>query len=271
MDKSTYSGSAVQLQVLVCTKGADGMQRVASRSYPRVDGVEYLVSWQIPDGDAPVPTELYRQDIRVVRVNSVGLSNNRNNALRCSSAPLLLIADDDVDYSAEGLKGVLEAFRTHPECDCLTFMFDGATKKYPDRACFFPVRTKGYFVTSFELALRSAPVKGKVEFDPRFGIGAEFSFGEEEIFLHECLRRGLTACFIPLVITSHKHSTTAVRMADSPELIVTKGAVFFRMKPYLWPLYMISHAFRVARRSGMRSGVRYCRLWLRGVRRYIKK
>lgn len=271
MDKFTHSGSAVQLQVLVCTKGADGIRRVASRSYPRVDGVEYLVSWQIPDASSPVPSMLDREDVKVVRVNSVGLSNNRNNALRCSSAPLLLIADDDVDYSADSLNGIMEAFRAHPECDCLTFMFDGATKVYPDRESLFPVRTKGYFVTSFELALRSASVKGTVEFDPRFGIGAEFSFGEEEIFLHECLRRGLTACFIPLVITSHKHSTTAVRMADKPELVVTKGAVFFRMKPYLWPLYMMSHALRDARRAGLRSGVRYCGLWLRGVWRYVKK
>lgn len=271
MDKSTYSGSAVQLQVLVCTKGADGIQRVASRSYPCVDGVEYLVSWQIPDGDAPVPTELFRQDVRVVRVNSVGLSNNRNNALRCSSAPLLLIADDDVDYSIEGLKGVLEAFRTHPECDCLTFMYDGASKPYPLSESPHPVRTKGYFLSSIELAFRSSAVKGRMEFDTRFGIGGEFACGEEEIFLHDCLRCGLTARFVPHVVASHRHLSTAARMADSPELIVTKGAVFFRMKSYLWPLYMMSHAFRVARRSGMRSGLRYCRLWLRGVRRYIKK
>ena len=70
----------VKLQVLICTIGAEGIGRVVDSSHPEVEGVEYLVSWQLPDGDMDVPEALVvRDDVKVCKVNNRGICRNRNN------------------------------------------------------------------------------------------------------------------------------------------------------------------------------------------------
>lgn len=49
------NNGAIKLQVLICTLGEAGIQRVAKGEHPHVPGVEYLVSWQLPDGDVAIP------------------------------------------------------------------------------------------------------------------------------------------------------------------------------------------------------------------------
>ena len=95
----------IKLEVLISTLGRDGIERVAKMVLPRVDGVRYLVSWQKPDGD--IPQSLVRPDMSVYRTSSMGISSNRNDAFDASTARLLLIADDDLIYTEEGLQSVI--------------------------------------------------------------------------------------------------------------------------------------------------------------------
>ena len=62
------TGGEVRLQVLICTIGAGGIARVEAAEHPQTEGVEYVVSWQQPDGPRqPVPVSLaVRKDFRVV-------------------------------------------------------------------------------------------------------------------------------------------------------------------------------------------------------------
>ena len=70
------------LEVLICTIGAEGIRRVAASQRPEIPGVLYLVYWQLPDGDLPVPDELRnRHDTIVIKSASRGISVNRNRAL----------------------------------------------------------------------------------------------------------------------------------------------------------------------------------------------
>lgn len=123
------------LEVMICTYGVAGIRRVAAHSHPRVEGVRYLVGWQMPKGevDAEVPEALLRDDFIILRHASSGLSKNRNYILARATAPLLLVSDDDVDYTTEGLCGIIESFARYPHCDLLTFRYETAHqwKTYP--------------------------------------------------------------------------------------------------------------------------------------------
>ncbi len=55
---SIKMNSEVRLQVLICTYGEAGIKRVIGCDHQPCEGVEYLVSWQQPDTDLPVPREL---------------------------------------------------------------------------------------------------------------------------------------------------------------------------------------------------------------------
>ena len=104
-----------ELQVMICTYGRDGLRRIASSQHPEVEGIEYLVSVQHdPDDDIyPIPKELDRVDFRLFPTPTRGLSVNRNMALSLASAPILLISDDDVEYTKNGLRSVIDAFHEH--------------------------------------------------------------------------------------------------------------------------------------------------------------
>ncbi len=262
--------TGIRLQVMICAFGEDGIRRVAAGKHPRMAGVEYLVSWQT-NGQCELPQELKRDDFRIISSDTKGLSVNRNSALYHATAPLLLISDDDTDYTEEGLTAVIKGFDAHHEADILAFKFESQSthKNYPDFV--FPLSSppKGYYTSSIEIAFRKNPIKGKIWFNENFGVGAKFPSGEEEIFLKECLDAGLKGLFLPETIVVHDSTTTAARIMGSPSRPITKGAVFLRLHPNDWPIRMIAHALReipLWRKGLVASPLSYCKNWLKGVK-----
>lgn len=259
----------IQLQVMICTLGPDGISRVANASHPQVNGVEYLVSWQT-DGDTPIPVKLDRPDFNIITTQTRGLSANRNFALSHASAPFLLISDDDADYTTEGLNTVINAFHSNPDADLIAFRYDShsSSKFYPCTPCSLAEPPKGYFISSIELAFRRDAVQRKIWFNENFGIGAIFPSGEEDIFVRDCLDQGLAGKFLPHTIVSHEATTTSGRNLMLPSRPMTKGAIFMRLHPRQWPLRMLAHALREIRpwRKGLvPSPISYCYNWLKGV------
>lgn len=260
------------LQVMICTYGREGLERVAAGAHPPVDGVEYMISCQdYPGNEAySLPKALLRDDFRIFTTNTKGLSVNRNIALANATAPLLLISDDDVDYTAEGLRAIIDAFNRYPDIDILTFRYVSAShvKSYPKHTCSLAVQVKECFMTSFEIAFRRKSVQGRIWFNQNFGIGATFPFGEEDIFLRDCLDAGLKGIFEPVTIARHDGPTTSGRNLMLSTRPMTKGAVFMRLHPYDWPLRMMTHAIReipLWRKGLVPSPLSYCLNWLRGA------
>lgn len=260
----------IKLQVLICTFGAEGLQRIARGTYPVVEGVEYLISWQCPadeDKAMEIPEALKREDFKIFPVKSRGLSRNRNHALFLASAPYCLIADDDLNYFADGLKAVINTFDNNPGLDIATFEYCGAdAKAYPSEGFDLRHPPKGYFITSFEIAFRREKVIDTgILFDPDFGVGAKYPAGEEDLWLDSLLRKGLNARFYPVMIAEHTGPTSGIRLAANPQMIRTKGAVFRRRFPLTWPGRMITHALRQRHASQGPSPLRYTLLWLQGA------
>ncbi len=175
-----------------------------------------------------------------------------------------------MDYSENGLREVIEAFATHKDKDILTFRYQSSshTKYYPASPCDLSTPDKGYFITSFEIALRKDSVKGKIWFNENFGIGSTFPSGEEDVFIKDCLDAGLKGLFLPITIARHDGTTTSERNLMLPTRPQTKGAVFLRLHPRQWPLRMIAHALReipLWRKGLVPSPLSYCYHWLKGT------
>ena len=189
------------------------MERLAQSVLPAVDGVRYLVSWQC-GGDSAVPEPLSsRGDVHVVHCPGKGLSLNRNNALRHCTAPLVLVADDDVDYDVDGLSRAIEMMENEPSLGIATFMVHRPDEpEYPAVACELGRHMpKNYWVSSVEIMLRRAHVSG-IAFDTRLGIGAEkMHCGEEELFVLTARRRGVPCKFFPIVIGTHADESSGVK------------------------------------------------------------
>lgn len=110
------------MQVLISTCTPQGIARVAAMELPVVEGVEYLVMWQKHEG-AQVPKQLERRaDVRIIRSERIGLSANRNDLLDAATDKAVLIADDDLRYTAASLSAVRDVINDNPGVDYFSFL-----------------------------------------------------------------------------------------------------------------------------------------------------
>lgn len=217
-----------KLEVLICTYGREGIGRVGRMQLPTVDGVRYLVSWQPAGCDTSViPSELRRDDVTVVIADSIGSSNNRNNAVDHATAPVCLMADDDLRYTPDGLLAVIDTFENNPDLDVASFRYSGDdNKQYPsaetDLTNDWP---KNFYCASFEIAFRREAVAGRIFYNPYFGINApRLMNGEDSVFILDCRNAGLNCRFFPITITHHAGLTTGLRNIDDPRVAMGEGA-----------------------------------------------
>lgn len=247
------------LEVLICTLGSKGIKQVVAMGLPHVKNVSYLVSWQMPDGE--IPQNLLRPDVRVITSHDTGLSRNRNHALDNATGDILLIADDDLRYTAEQLLSVLDVFSKNPSLEVATFRYDGEDKKcYPDHECDLGKKVpKGYYLSSVELALRRDSPAGKLRFNEKMGIGARYLHaGEEELLLLAARKMGLNCRFFPITITSHEGLTTGNRHV-MPGVARAFGAYIGLAHPFTCLPRIVLKAWRLYR-SG--QGRFFPVLWL---------
>ena len=260
----------IELQVLLCTFGEEGMERVVKSCHPEVEGVEYVVLWQQPDSELPVPECLAaRSDFKVYTDSSRGVSRNRNRAIEAATAPLALMGDDDVDYDADGLRLLLECARTLPDADILLCRYtqdNSFIKPYPAAPVPFREAPKGYYVTAFEIAFRPQAVqKAGIWFNENISIGTPvLRCGEENVFIRDAEVAHLKMMVIPVTIGAHDHPTTTDRDSREPYFVMTQGAIMTHVHPHTWPARLLVHAWRQQKR-GYWNFFQYLRHCMAGI------
>lgn len=270
---------STKLQILIVAYGLDdGI--LSLHQHPRMDDVEYIVSWQRHDMER-LPKELTaRPDFKIFPSDTVGISRNRNEAFSHATADHVLLSDADLIYTEEYLSNILRAFEENPDMSILTFRYYSRhfPKNYPDREFSLNGRhPKGYSITSFEIGFNLKKIRGDygsladLHFNPCFGINgsiSQFICGEEDILIAKLLRKGYPGKYLPLIVTEHPESTTSMRVVNDPNFIATKGACVGYSHPWSWPLRMIAHAWRSHRSHGSASLTfrQYCAYWLNGMK-----
>lgn len=268
-----------ELLILISAYGPQALEKIASLRHESCQNVRYIVGWQKYDVRR-IPSFLkQRKDFTILYEETVGLCNNRNALLKYAWDEIVtvtdydvyaLIADDDLEYTANNLNAAFKAFETNPRSHILTFQYASALfpKKYPSKSFDIRRPPKGYFVTSMELGFNLSLFKQSFEnlepiyFHPAFGVnGTLFGCGEEDLLLSRLLRKDCTGTYIPVEICSNTESTTSERISDTEAFIETKGAVMGYLKPYTWPLRMWTHAWRARKNVSL---FKYCLWWLNG-------
>lgn len=243
-----------RLSVLIATCRPDGIERVVAMDLPEVAGVHYWVSWQMHE-NLPVPEPLAsRKDVSVLRADSIGSSNNRNNLLEQASGEIFLIADDDLRYTPDQLSSIIKTFDDNPEVDYASFMYTGAdAKSYPSVSCSLRPIPKYFSQTCFEVAIRCNEETAKLRFNTYFGIAAPvLRAAEDEMLLLQALRLRLNCRFFPIVITHHEGQTTGHRKITDNGVLKASGAVIAVQYPFTAFLRIPLKAYRL-HKSGQAS------------------
>lgn len=241
------------LDVLISTLGIDGINRVANMNLPIIKDVNYIISWQAPGIESPseqFPTQLIRNDISIYPINSRGISINRNNAIKQSSADICLIADDDLTYTTEQLQSVIKAFIENPGYKLITFKYSGDDNKhYPNTSFDLTEDRKGYYISEIEIAFRRE-VSDVVLFNEYFGPGLHpLQACEGAIFIHQALSKGIKSIFIPITITHHTGGVSTGNRSLSPGVLMAQGAYIYIVYPSTALLRLLLFAWRSSRRG----------------------
>lgn len=191
--------------------------------------VSYLVLTQKAEA-TETPSHLLREDVRIVSLPSLGLSASRAAAIELAQGTFLLISDDDITLSLEGILAAVDWLERHETHSIVLGWraehFDSRPRAQREYALGL---TNCGRVCAPELLVRLADVrKSGVTFSLDFGVGAKYPIGEDYVFLTDLLKAGLNGRSLPLVMGSHPELSTGARW-QSPEILRARRAVLDRV------------------------------------------
>jgi len=240
------------LEILISTYN-EGILKVPDMILPFDERIKWLVCFQYSEEffRRQIPSVLNnRGDVTLVTFKGKGLSKNRNMAIMCATGDILLLADDDARYKTDYFDKIIRRFSEDPTLDIACFQamtHDGAPlHHYPDYSFDYRDTPKGYWYNSQEIAFRR--ISHVPSFDIRFGINSpELGCGEEEVFLWQAYKQGLSVRYFPEVITETDAKTSRYQFYTNKRMQRAKGAVLCIMHGPFGALlrcvkFAISHA-----------------------------
>lgn len=245
-----------------------------------LEGYEYIDSLHIT-GDCVVinqcgstarPQHIERENgqrVTYVRTEERGLSRSRNRAIANADADICILCDNDVEYVEDYERIILDAFARNPQADIIVFFIKRKVRQQPD----FPTERKmGFYSTmkifSPEIAFRRGSLGG-IRFDELFGAGAHYNFGEENIFLYDCLRAGLSIRYVPEQIAQLREEESTWFDGYTENYFINRGANYYAMSRMLSLPLIFQFALRKRGEYGAQMPLlRALRLMLKGRKQY---
>ena len=177
-----------------------------------------------------------------------GLSRSRNNALLRCTGDILCIADDDMTYTDTYRDDIIGEFKKHPEADAIVFNVDSTEKSRSgkhinkfDRVNRIESREYGSVHIAFK---RNKILLNNVYFNTLFCSGADYSCGEDTIFLKELLDKGMHLYKSPVKIATVDMSQSTWFNGYNRKYFFDKGALIAYLYPHIKYLIIILQAFR---------------------------
>jgi glycosyltransferase involved in cell wall biosynthesis len=170
-----------------------------------------------------------------------GLSKSRNMALRNAAADICLLADDDLVYIDGYADTIVRSFEAHPEIDIMAFQVIGIEKTFKT---YSPNDKKLNYLSSMrvstvQIAFRLASIRQKnISFNEMFGSGSIYSSGEENIFLFDCLKKGLRILYKAVKIADLHMGNSSWFHGYNEKYFISKGAAYHAMSG-LWSYILI--------------------------------
>lgn len=221
----------MKLSILISTLDA-GIKKVRAVLLEPLTDVTYYLSHQVTtERFLAIPPELKRKDVVVSQIEGRGMCRNRNNTLKIAGGDIALLADDDVRYKPEYFQRITEAFASDQTLDvaCFKISTPAGEREYKEYSTtpYKLNEESRHYISSIEIAVRLAAVRNKnIFFDERFGLGSQYiQFGEEAVFIYDCIRAGLQVKYIPEYIVEHTATSTAAKSTEFDRVrVIFKGA-----------------------------------------------
>lgn len=176
-----------------------------------------------------------------------GVGLNRNNALMRAIGDIVLFADDDMVYVDGYADRVAKAFEQVSNADVIVFnLIEKIPTRYviPKMCNVNKLNYLRYGTARVAIRLSTIKING-IYFNQCFGGGTEHSHGEDNLFLTECLKKGLKIIALPIVIAeliNIRQSTWNNGFDD--KYIKDQGVLYRTISRKWWRLLCLQDAIR---------------------------
>ncbi len=177
-----------------------------------------------------------------------GVGRNRNNGITHATGEILLFADDDVCYHDNYAKTIEEAFDCQPDADIIAFNVKRINDQRSESRdlAFRRVRLHSSLrYGTFRLAVkRKSLEKANIWFSLLFGGGAQFGFGEDSLFISDCIKKGMKmyASNQEIGIVDQKQSSWFTGYDD--DYFRAKGSLFYAFSKYTYYFLVIHYVVK---------------------------
>ena len=199
--------------------------------------------------------------IKWISMTERGVGLSRNICLLNATADIILFADEDIVYQ-DGYTGeVISAFSSSPLADviCFNINLKNSSKNIGKHRNNKRIKKLHFYNTlrygaTLIGARRKALIRERVYFSTIFGGGAEFSSGEDSLFLKDCLKARLKIYSGTYFLGDVDDSTSSWFMGINEKLLVDRGRLYSLMFKRVSTPVFIFYAFKL-RKKGMRYGM----------------
>lgn len=166
--------------------------------------------------------------VKLINTTTKGLSISRNLALKNATSEYCLICDDD-EYLLNNVGDIIiEKFKSI-NADILCFKVENLSKKE-----FDSIEKISYLsalkVSSVQVAFkRDSIINNNIIFDEKVGAGVSAGGGEENIFLFDCLKKGLKIYKVPVYIAKLLPSVSTWKTSYNEKYFYDKGILFRKL------------------------------------------
>jgi glycosyltransferase involved in cell wall biosynthesis len=178
---------------------------------------------EIPIPDATIKAYTFAE-------RGVGLS--RNNALLRATADLVLFSDEDIILNTDYADTITQEFTAHPEADLILFNVDVDERRatYKNTA-FKRIRWYNYgrYPTYSIVARTDRLHSANVTFSLLFGGGAKYANGEDSLFLHDCLKKGLRVYGSPREIGREEYRESTWFNGYNEKFFTDRGVLYHHL------------------------------------------
>lgn len=208
-------------------------------------------------------------NLKMFSLPEKGIGLSRNTALIRATADIIIFSDDDMVY-VDGYRRIIEkTYNDYPYADIIIFnIYENSGNRFLIKRS---MRIRWYNFMRFGCARitckRESVIKKRISFSTKFGGGSKYGSGEDTIFLHDCLKKGLKIIAVPIYIAKLKEERASTWFKGYNEkFYFDKGALFEALNTKFSLFYILQFALR--RYNGNLGPLKVLKIMLRGKREY---
>lgn len=205
--------------------------------------------------------------MQLISTRQRGVGMNRNQVLLRADGDICVLADDDMTFLPGYGATVLAWFKKLPKADILIFNLEGG-KKRPRTGKVHRIHSWNYGrYGAARLAFRTGQVRfSGVMFHTLFGGGAEYSCGEDTLFLRDCLRKGLKIYAVPDALARIDDGSSTWFEGFTDRFFFDKGVLYYALNRRLCRVHSWLHCLRHRAQYRQYGWIRAARQMMKGIR-----